>query len=180
MSNPLISRGYIRNHSDINYRRKEYLEKVDDQTHRNTVTKLRTATHCLATATDTFNIHMADNEKFICKICPSGGPEDANHLILHCNHPLHLQPHKILLKSIPKLAKLSPKNITLTILNCSFKNKSSENFQKIYKAFNTLCKAKENKTSIQWTTHSQIYVSNKKMIFGQKLFLNKKKCITHR
>ena len=33
----------------------------------------------------------------------------------------------------------------------------------------------KNKTSIQWTPGSKIYRSNKKMIFGQKWFLNKKK-----
>ena len=38
-----------------------------------------------------------------------------------------------------------------------------------------------NKTSIQWTPSSQIYLNSKKIIFGQKWFLNKKikKCKNH-
>ena len=38
-SNPYF-RGYIRDHAGVNYIRKEYVVKVDNQTHRNTVTKL--------------------------------------------------------------------------------------------------------------------------------------------
>ena len=39
----------------------------------------------------------------------------------------------------------------------------------------------KNKTSIQWTPGSQIYLSSLKIIFDQKKFLNKKikKCINH-
>ena len=33
----------------------------------------------------------------------------------------------------------------------------------------------QNKTSIQWTPGSQIYLSSKKIILGQKWFLNKNK-----
>ena len=33
----------------------------------------------------------------------------------------------------------------------------------------------DKKTSIQWTPGTQIYLSSKEIIFGQKRFLNKKK-----
>ena len=33
----------------------------------------------------------------------------------------------------------------------------------------------QNKTSIQWTPESQMYLSSKKIIFGQKRYLSKKK-----
>ena len=39
----------------------------------------------------------------------------------------------------------------------------------------------KNKTSIQWTPGSQLYISSKEIIFGQKLSLRKKinKCMNH-
>ena len=136
------------------------MRQSDNQTHRNTVTKIHPATHCLATATDTFNTDIADNEKFTCKICSSGEPEDSNHLILHCNHPLLLQPCKILPKYIPKSAKLSPKNITLTILNYSFTNTNSESFQKYIKPSTLSTESTEPNIDMKYQPKMYKYMSN--------------------
>ena len=45
-SNPSL-KGYILNHSGNSYKCKDYLTRIDNSTHRNAVTKLRTATHWL-------------------------------------------------------------------------------------------------------------------------------------
>ena len=63
-SNPNL-RGYIRNHSDVNYRRKEYLTKVDNQTHRNTVTKLRTGKQPPILSTQTWQTTKNSFAKFV-------------------------------------------------------------------------------------------------------------------
>ena len=120
-SNPSL-KGYILNHSGNSYKCKDYLARINNSTHRNTVTKLRTATHCLATASDIYKTDIANNIKFTCKHCSSGEPEDANHLILHCKNKSLTEPRKNLLKHIPYTVKAKPENITLAILNCSFQN----------------------------------------------------------
>ena len=95
-SNPSL-KGYILNHSGNSYKCKDYLARINNSTHRNTVTKLRTATHCLATASDIYKTDIANNIKFTCKHCSSGEPEDANHLILHCKNKSLTEPRKSLL-----------------------------------------------------------------------------------
>ena len=142
-SNPGLL-GYLYNHSDNNYAHKEYLTHIENPTHRITVTKLRTSTHCLATANDQFKTDIASNKKFVCKLCSSGLPEDANHLILHCQHPKLIEPRQRLLKLIPQGLQAHPKILTLSLLNCSFQNVSTKNLQNIYKALHSLYKIREN------------------------------------
>ena len=136
-SNPSL-KGYILNHSGNSYKCKDYLARINNSTHRNTVTKLRTATHCLATASDIYKSDIANNIKFTCKHCSSGEPEDANHLILHCKNKSLTEPRKSLLKLIPYAVKAHPENITLAILNCSFQNITPKTLQNLYKALHNL------------------------------------------
>ena len=141
-SNPSL-KGYILNHSGNSYKCKDYLARINNSTHRNTVTKLRTATHCLATASDIYKTDIANNIKFTCKHCSSGEPEDANHLILHCKNKSLIEPRKCLLKLIPYTVKAHPENITLAILNCSFQNITQKTLQNLYKSLHSLYRMSE-------------------------------------
>ena len=59
-SNPSL-KGYIINHSGNNYKCEDYLTRIENSIHGNTVTKLLTATHCLATASDIYKTNIANN-----------------------------------------------------------------------------------------------------------------------
>lgn len=67
-----------------NYTYRPYLNKIQNTTHRNTLTRLRTHTHCLLTETHYYTTNTSTtNECPNCLQCP---PETVRHFLLECSN----------------------------------------------------------------------------------------------
>ena len=119
----------------------QYLDKIKDQRHRTTITKLRIHSHCLQTETGNYMKSVQRERNYKCPNCDSDKNETVTHFLWECPWGKIKAIRSTLLQILP-IDNNDHLKLTKSVLNLDFKSPDSI-IQKIYSLVHKMYKIRE-------------------------------------